>query len=354
VVWANSIFGAAHALPATSHAVRRNFQFMIAVFPFLMDPAAHPSTHRKIDKPRRAGKTRRTLDNPAPRMFELLPSLAALADDWSQRSELDLIRQHPLLLIVTGSLFVAGVATNILLGLRPGWRRERVTPKPWGRVELVVAVSAYVLGNLLLQILLAVTGGDPETLWMLALLGNLVLSVLLLGALAVYLWWRGIAWRDAFGAPRGGFVAGIVAYLAALPLVLLALAATQAAYHAVGWELTPQPVAALFAQTESVPIVLLIAGFAVVVAPVFEETLFRGFIYPVLKTKWGLWPALVVVSLVFAAIHFHVPSLLPLFLLGIALGLAYESSGTLLAPIVLHAVFNGTNILMLFYLRTAS
>lgn len=319
-----------------------------------MNPAPHPITHSTIDKQRDGGKTHPALDNATALMFDLPPCLAVFADDWSQRSELDLIRQHPLLLVVTGILIVAGVATNILLGLRPGWRRDRVGPKPWGRVELVVAVSAYVLGNLLLQIALGTTGSDPETLWMLALVGNLVLSILLLGVLAVYLWWRGVAWRDAFGSPRGGWVTGIVAYLAAMPVVLLALGATQAVYQACGWELTPQPVAALFAQTESVPMVLLIAGFAVVVAPVFEETLFRGFIYPVLKTKWGLWPALLIVSLVFAAIHFHIPSLIPLFLLGIALGLAYESSGTLLAPIVLHAVFNGTNILMLFYLRAAA
>ena len=69
---------------------------------------------------------------------------------------------------------------------------------------------------------------------------------------------------------------------------------------------------------------VLIAVFAIVVAPVFEEFFFRGFAYPVLKQRWGTLGALLVVSAVFAVIHFHLPSLGPLFALAVGLGLAYE------------------------------
>lgn len=101
-------------------------------------------------------------------------------------------------------------------------------------------------------------------------------------------------------------------------------------------------------------VVVLIAVFAIMVAPVFEEFFFRGFAYPVLKQRWGTWRALMTVSAVFAAIHFHLPSFGPLFALGFGLGLAYELSGSLLAPITMHALFNAINVAMLLYVRAHS
>ena len=91
--------------------------------------------------------------------------------------------------------------------------------------------------------------------------------------------------------------------------------------------------------------------FALVVAPVFEEFFFRGFAYPALKEHLGSVRALVIVSAAFAASHLHGPSFVPLFVLALGLGLAYELTGTLLTPITMHAVFNSTMIVQLFYQR---
>jgi membrane protease YdiL (CAAX protease family) len=103
-----------------------------------------------------------------------------------------------------------------------------------------------------------------------------------------------------------------------------------------------------------VVVVVLIAVFAVTIAPVFEEFLFRGFAYPVLKQRWGTAKALMVVSAAFAGIHFHLPSLGPLFALAVGLGLAYELTGSLLTPITMHVLFNAANVLMILYVRTHS
>ena len=104
----------------------------------------------------------------------------------------------------------------------------------------------------------------------------------------------------------------------------------------------------------SVAVVALITVFAIAIAPVFEEFLFRGFAYPVLKQRWGASKALVVVSAAFAAIHLHLPSLGPLFALAVGLGLAYELTGSLLAPITMHVLFNAANVLMILYVRAHS
>jgi len=83
---------------------------------------------------------------------------------------------------------------------------------------------------------------------------------------------------------------------------------------------------------------------AAIVAPLSEEILFRGFLYPALKRYTQPFVALVVVAAMFAAIHLHLPALLPLFLLSCLLTASYELSGSLLVPILVHAGFNVVNI----------
>jgi len=48
-------------------------------------------------------------------------------------------------------------------------------------------------------------------------------------------------------------------------------------------------------------------------------------------------------------IHMHIPSLLPLFLLGCVLTFAYELSGSLLVPMAMHAFFNTLTLVQVFF-----
>ncbi|HCN29299.1 MAG TPA: hypothetical protein DIT64_11225 [Verrucomicrobiales bacterium] len=88
---------------------------------------------------------------------------------------------------------------------------------------------------------------------------------------------------------------------------------------------------------------------AVVVAPLVEELAFRGFIYGFLKRFTDGWFAALCSSLLFAVAHFHVGSLFPLALLALILCAAYEITGSLLAPMLMHALFNTTSLLLLVY-----
>jgi membrane protease YdiL (CAAX protease family) len=84
---------------------------------------------------------------------------------------------------------------------------------------------------------------------------------------------------------------------------------------------------------------------AVVVAPVAEETVFRGYLQGVLRQIGGRWCGILVSALLFAAIHGHIPSLGGLFVLAIALSLLYERTGSLWAPMLMHAGFNSVNVI---------
>lgn len=96
--------------------------------------------------------------------------------------------------------------------------------------------------------------------------------------------------------------------------------------------------------------------FAVLIAPVFEELLFRGFLQSGFRSAGANgWTAIIVTSIFFAFIHFpnytHMPSL---FFLSCGMGYAYERGGSLFRPILMHVLFNGLNVLSTLLASSAS
>jgi membrane protease YdiL (CAAX protease family) len=87
---------------------------------------------------------------------------------------------------------------------------------------------------------------------------------------------------------------------------------------------------------------------AVVGAPITEELTYRIFLQTGLLALLGrTWPAIVLTSALFALMHSGVTpahALPSLFVLGAAMGIAYERSRSPLVPILIHALFNGAMV----------
>jgi len=115
-------------------------------------------------------------------------------------------------------------------------------------------------------------------------------------------------------------------------------------------ELEPQETVKAFQESGSITFKILVIIAAVVIAPLAEEILFRGFVYGVLKRYTDAPFAALSSSLMFAVIHMHVGSLLPLWMLAVLFCLAYEITGCLLVPMLLHAIFNAMSILGMLFL----
>ncbi|HEY1736163.1 MAG TPA: type II CAAX endopeptidase family protein [Methylovirgula sp.] len=81
---------------------------------------------------------------------------------------------------------------------------------------------------------------------------------------------------------------------------------------------------------------------AVILAPIAEELLFRGWIYTALRVRFGLWMALLTSSALFAFAHYEGTHLyaLAVFPIGLALGVIRERTGSLKASIGYHAFNN--------------
>ena len=89
-------------------------------------------------------------------------------------------------------------------------------------------------------------------------------------------------------------------------------------------------------------VILLIIGI-VIVAPIFEETLFRGFVFTgIQQSHLGTGAAIVFSSATWAMIHtqYGAFDLISIFLLGILFSVARIASGSLFVPIILHGTFN--------------
>ena len=95
--------------------------------------------------------------------------------------------------------------------------------------------------------------------------------------------------------------------------------------------------------SDDVTIRITLLFSAIIVAPMVEEIIFRGYIYPILKRYSHRLFAGFMTSLLFAVVHGHMEGLVPLLFLAIILTLCYEITGSIFVPILIHALFNGIN-----------
>lgn len=258
-----------------------------------------------------------------------------------------------------------GLGVLVDLGLALRWRERlpswpamtaRLLARPWD-----IADAGLVGGGLVLLVGFgSVTVSLAHRLWgcseQVAIVAQSVaFHWAALGLVWLLLRWRGRSWREAFGGSgrRWGavFALGLVAYLAAMPLIWFYSVWYQALLHAVGIDPTLQDVAAALTDRQPWAMRLYLTVLGVAVAPLAEELVFRGVLLPAVARLTGVVPAVLIVSALFAGVHMHVPTLVPLFGIGVALSLAYLYTGSLVTAVVMHGVFNAVNLALLTALR---
>ena len=88
------------------------------------------------------------------------------------------------------------------------------------------------------------------------------------------------------------------------------------------------------------------------IAPFFEEIIFRGVLLPVLARDYGRTIGILISSFVFALAHLSLNEFPPLFVLGIGLAVTRLISGRLSSSVAMHSFWNGLTFVNLFLLRT--
>jgi membrane protease YdiL (CAAX protease family) len=158
----------------------------------------------------------------------------------------------------------------------------------------------------------------------------------------------GLSLRDAGRTLRTGL--GTLVFI--IPASFLTLQVCAAAMRWMGFEMPAvahQGLNDILASPLAIRLAFIVV--AAVVAPLVEEIAFRGMLQTAIRQGGlvpGRWSGILIVSVLFTAIHLPalttVAALPGLFVLAVGLGYAYEKTGSLWPPIVIHAVFNGLNL----------
>ncbi len=96
----------------------------------------------------------------------------------------------------------------------------------------------------------------------------------------------------------------------------------------------------------------LLALIAVVIAPLCEELLFRGFIFGGLRSRLDFGVASGLSALLFALVHLMAISAIPLFFVGLGCAVMYERHRSLAAPVLTHVTFNSISLVAFFAFHT--
>lgn len=141
---------------------------------------------------------------------------------------------------------------------------------------------------------------------------------------------------DTPGAVRTGLLWGFVGWFVAT----IVSAVVVFGLELIGVEAVPQVAEQALAVID--PWIAILA--IVIVAPIAEEAFFRGVVFNAWYREGGRRAAYIGSSLLFGVIHLNLVAFVPIVLLGLILAWVYERTRNILAPIAVHAVFNGINV----------
>jgi hypothetical protein len=214
---------------------------------------------------------------------------------------------------------------------------------------VVAAIALSLVVGVAVALPLFLSGFDPT--------GGPVLVLSLFATqlsfvLVAFLYLRRRAWTVPFAVPTrrdlqwavGGVVAAVVAAVGLLGLSqLLGIEPVESVIEA--------PVLA------DPSLLLVLAGLSIVLVAPAEEFLFRGVVQGRLRRTFGAPAAIGIASLLFASIHLlnlvaigvgAVVMVAVIFVVGAVLGVAYERTGNLVVPVLVHGVYNTTLFVISF------
>ena len=267
----------------------------------------------------------------------------------------------PLVTALLGGLLLVGQVWRLLRGRLVAWPEVQGPALSLIDMALLVAggfvvISAVGVPLVAFPLVGALTAGlgSPrrEAVGVVINYGVMALPSLLI-------LWRQVRALPQDGAPQGGWMQwrvrpwlsalrdAVAGWLMVTPLVML-----------TGWLLVrlvgdpggSNPLLELVLGSHD-PIALgLLALTAVVLAPLFEETIFRGALLPVLAARLGPLIGVLVSGLLFAMAHISVGELAPLTVLGVGLGMVRLRSGRLWPSVLMHGLWNAVTFLNLLLL----
>lgn len=232
------------------------------------------------------------------------------------------------------------------------------TPWDWEVIWQVLAVGFFFSSQIGLPLLLGIVPFDASQLslrgkafYVLGSYGAMTLGGLTVMYLSIKSYfplppdWFRFRWR----LPDWGW--GIGGYLVALPLVVLISLLNQQLWQGQGGS---NPLLLLALQAQDKWVLGIFFFTAAVMAPFFEEMMFRGFFLASLTRYFSVNVAILLSSFLFAIAHLNLSEVLPLAGLGMILGIVYTRTRNLWVPMLLHGLWNSGTLISLFILGSST
>lgn len=211
----------------------------------------------------------------------------------------------------------------------------------WGIGAALIAISAVFL-------LIGVVDGAVDKLFHVSSsnlsvalpLGGVVEIVCAVGVLSLFLIIQGKnpwAWSE-FGwhTTRKQISYGLATLCFTYPLVMFCSWLSSSLFQ----DTSDNPMITALEHTTNPWIVLSLFVMASVMAPLVEETLFRGLLFRALAARLPFWGAALVSGFIFAIGHGELVVILPITILGIAFAYLARKTGNLWPSAIAHGVFN--------------
>ena len=258
---------------------------------------------------------------------------------------------NPKLFYALAAIAMVCLVVTLILISKP-WRLENFTQR-----MAALVICAY--GGLFIGFWVQRLSGETDTdvsIWRMSI-ATLSLQGAGLVLVARFLGEHHTSWAEGFGFSnqrRQAVLLGLLTAVIFLPVGWgLQQASALVMTHLPLFKLEPQEQLPVHAMRVSASWGgrLALGVAAVLLAPLAEEVLFRGILYPAIKQaghpRLALWGTV----LLFAGVHLNAATFVPLAVLALVLTGLYEWTNNLLAPIAAHVLFNAFNVVLLLVLQ---
>lgn len=225
----------------------------------------------------------------------------------------------------------------------PPLRTGAATWKWWTAfVALALAFAVPIVFGIIAGVAVAASGGDLEELPAGVLIGLTFVQDIgfILAPILVATWFATRPRLEDFGLGRPGRVWVAVGLTAAIYVGFIIFSAAWVSVLGIDSQDTLPDELGVDDATVNLVLVLLLVT---IMAPVAEEILFRGYVFRAMRNATPYWVAAIISGVIFGGIHLGsspVGFIVPLMVLGAGLALLYQWTGSLYAPVALHALNN--------------
>ncbi len=273
------------------------------------------------------------------------------AQDQSPASSRDALTYSPTFLASELPLSPEQLAEQLRLSKIPPDLRA-----PWGWADVGLFLLVYIGATIFLGAVAALATARIQNVDLKTLMQsptNLYIGLTILaqtGASAVAMlyffllarvrqagdFWPALGWRPLNGTHTD--LGSVVKYL----LGGVALAAAASATSLFVKQTGHTPIEEMFKARETI---LMLMAFGILAAPLVEETIFRGFLYPVAARSFGIVPGVLFTGILFGASHVSnlggaLGQIAVLVGVGIVLTWVRARSGSALASFLVHIAYN--------------